>query len=205
MLVCQYCSRECKNANSLRNHERLCKNNPDRQSTPFMDGKQDGHKPSNQFIKAKENGVEYIVSEETRQKLSNAVKNRSDEFNKELGKKISATINSKVEEGTWHTSLAKHIHYEYNGVDLHGSWEVAYAQFLDKNGVKWVRNKDHFEYFFDGKIRRYTPDFYLPDTDEYIEIKGFKTEKDEAKWAYFPKNKTLRILMRCDLKELNII
>jgi hypothetical protein len=28
---CQYCSRECKNANSLRNHERLCKFNPNHQ------------------------------------------------------------------------------------------------------------------------------------------------------------------------------
>jgi len=28
---CQYCNRECKNTNSLRNHERLCKSNPNRQ------------------------------------------------------------------------------------------------------------------------------------------------------------------------------
>ena len=30
-LECQFCGKECKNANSLRNHERLCKKNPDRQ------------------------------------------------------------------------------------------------------------------------------------------------------------------------------
>ena len=30
MLYCQYCNKECKNDNSLRNHERLCKNNPER-------------------------------------------------------------------------------------------------------------------------------------------------------------------------------
>ena len=28
---CRYCGKECKNANSLRNHERLCKLNPDHQ------------------------------------------------------------------------------------------------------------------------------------------------------------------------------
>lgn len=30
---CQYCDKECKNGNSLRNHERLCKHNPNRQQS----------------------------------------------------------------------------------------------------------------------------------------------------------------------------
>ena len=30
MLLCKFCSKECKNENSLRNHERLCKLNPDK-------------------------------------------------------------------------------------------------------------------------------------------------------------------------------
>lgn len=30
-MKCQYCSKTCKNDNSLRNHQRLCKENPDRQ------------------------------------------------------------------------------------------------------------------------------------------------------------------------------
>jgi hypothetical protein len=32
MLFCKFCKRECKNENSLRNHERLCKLNPNRQT-----------------------------------------------------------------------------------------------------------------------------------------------------------------------------
>lgn len=39
MLICKYCSKECKNANSLRNHERLCKSNPCRDLTPYERGK----------------------------------------------------------------------------------------------------------------------------------------------------------------------
>lgn len=31
MNTCTYCDKECKNGNSLRNHERLCKSNPNRQ------------------------------------------------------------------------------------------------------------------------------------------------------------------------------
>lgn len=35
-MVCQYCNKECKNQNSLKNHERLCKLNPNRQESPFV-------------------------------------------------------------------------------------------------------------------------------------------------------------------------
>ena len=33
---CKFCERECKSANSLRNHERLCKENPDRDVPNMM-------------------------------------------------------------------------------------------------------------------------------------------------------------------------
>ena len=33
--ICKYCGKECKNANSLRNHERLCKSNPNHQKNPM--------------------------------------------------------------------------------------------------------------------------------------------------------------------------
>ena len=35
MLICKHCGKECKNENSLRNHERLCKANPDKQESNF--------------------------------------------------------------------------------------------------------------------------------------------------------------------------
>ena len=38
MYNCKYCGKECKNDNSLRNHERLCKQNPSRQLTPYEKG-----------------------------------------------------------------------------------------------------------------------------------------------------------------------
>ena len=36
MMECKYCNKECKNANSQRNHERLCKKNPDRDVSTFV-------------------------------------------------------------------------------------------------------------------------------------------------------------------------
>ena len=37
-LDCIFCGKTCKNNNSLRNHERLCKNNPNRQLTSYEKG-----------------------------------------------------------------------------------------------------------------------------------------------------------------------
>lgn len=40
---CQYCGRECKNLNSLKNHERLCHSNPDRQISYGNHGNMPSH------------------------------------------------------------------------------------------------------------------------------------------------------------------
>ena len=205
-LKCKFCRDERKNANSLRNHERLCKSNPERQSTPFQSTDfQKSKKRSNNYIKGIEMGRPYQISNETRQKLSDANKARGSEWHKENGKRISKTINEKVANGEWHTSLAKNMHYNYNGCDLHGKWELTYAKYLDEKNIKWERPKNRFKYIFKGKSRHYTPDFYLIEEDVYVEIKGYKTDKDEAKWSQFVYNTPLRVLMKDDLKQLNII
>lgn len=206
MLICKFCCKECKNDNSQKNHERLCKRNPSRQFTPFHDQKFQRTNAGNQYTKAKKLGLDAPqINENTREKLRIAVLSRNKEWNEENGKRISKTIKKKVNEGTWHTSLAKHMHIDYNGNDLHGSWELVYAKYLDKNNIKWIRNTDSFSYEFEGKQRRYTPDFYLIETDEYIEIKGYKTDKDTAKWAQFPSHRKLIVLMKEKLKQLGII
>lgn len=34
--ICKFCEKVCKNANSLRNHERLCKENPEKQESSWI-------------------------------------------------------------------------------------------------------------------------------------------------------------------------
>jgi predicted nuclease of restriction endonuclease-like RecB superfamily len=34
--------------------------------------------------------------------------------------------------------------------------------------------------------RTYFPDFYIESLDLYVEIKGYETERDRAKWFQFP-------------------
>jgi len=203
---CKHCDKECKNDNSLRNHQRLCKLNPDRQTTPFCDlAKQkeiaDKRKSSGRVNQWSNPG--YQLSEHTREKMSRSSIGR--QHSKDTKEKISNAVNEKIKNNDWHTSLAKDHHYNYNGVDLHGKWELSYAQWLDANNISWSRCKESFKYFYEGKERRYTPDFYLHDTDEYIEIKGYKTDKDDEKWSQFPQYRNLVVLMKEDLKHLRII
>lgn len=88
-------------------------------------------------------------------------------------------------------------------VFLDSSYELAYAKYLDENQIKWVRNSKRFCYLDENnKERYYIPDFYLIDTEIYIEIKGYETIRDKHKWESFPH--TLTILKREDLINLNI-
>lgn len=122
---------------------------------------------------------------------------------KESLNKLSQTIRDKVKEGTWHYSFSKTRIFEYKGEKLHGSWELQYAKWLDENNISWRRPKEKFLYIFKDKERYYTPDFYLIDTKEYIEIKGYETEKDRSKWSQFPL--TLKIIKGSELYKLGVI
>jgi hypothetical protein len=117
--------------------------------------------------------------------------------------KVSETVTSKVMQGDWHFSFSKTKTVIYKGCKLRGSWEYAYAQYLDAQNIIWEQPRESFPYEFEGKIRQYFPDFYLPQTDDFIEIKGYETEKDRAKWRQFPH--TLKILRGEDLFNLHLI
>jgi hypothetical protein len=202
---CKFCEKECKNDNSLRNHQRLCKLNPERQTTPFQDKDKQKEIAKNRGNKNQWSDPNYEMSDETRKKLSESTKRQNANESNETREKRKATIANKVKNGEWHVSLAKDHHYNYKNVDLHGKWELNYAMWLDKNSISWQRCKDSFSYVYEGKTRRYTPDFYLPESDEYVEIKGYKTDKDDAKWSQFPKYRTLKVLLEEDLKTMGVI
>lgn len=209
-MKCQFCCAEKKNPNSLRNHERLCSHNPVKQQSSWVKYNaaisvgEFEKANSNQYLKAKNEGLEKpITSDETRKILSQKARIRNLAETETTKSKRINTILSKIQSGDWHIGLTKRI-FE-NGVWFDSRWEVAYARHLTENKIAWVRNTAHFGYIFEGKSRRYFPDFYLPDTDEYIEIKGRERPKDQAKWDHFPKDKVLKILRYEDLKELKIL
>jgi hypothetical protein len=66
------------------------------------------------------------------------------------------------------------------GRKVQGTWERDFALYLEEHGVEWQRGQP-LAYVLDGKERRYTPDFYLPQFDRYVEVKGYWWGDDRRK------------------------
>lgn len=208
MLFCKFCNKEYKSDKALIQHQIRCKLNPNKIDTSKSFG--NGSRQAWNKGLSKETDERILKSSQTYNKnkelgLHDIKYGKNNSSSRpEVKQKISETCLKKSKDGTWHISLSKHMHYNYKGNDLHGTWEVAYAIYLDENNIKWIRNTKRFKYNYQGKIHYYIPDFYLIDTDEYIEIKGYSTDKDYNKWRDFPKDKKLTVLKYEDLLKLNI-
>ena len=187
---CKFCEKPCKNDNSLRNHERLCKKNPNKQEvvSNFIEynkkRKYLNIKGSNHYTKAKELGLpKPLISEETRKKISETSKNRvwTEEQKRKHSESMKSAVKSYPDSYTKNNVVGRVKNIEYNGVKLKGGWEIIVAKWLDENNVRWEHETKSFDYEWNG-IRKYYPDFYLPDFDLFIEVKGYQTERDLHKW-----------------------
>lgn len=198
--TCQFCSKECKNKNSQSNHQRLCKFNPNRQSTHFQTDYNKTRKPTNQFIKAKELGMEKPkLTDEQRQKISTANKNYVWTEERKLIHSIAmkqAVLENPESYTKSNRGRVKHI--KKYGLTFDGSWELKFYEWCLSKNIKIIDNKEFFDYIFKGKSHLYNPDFYLPDYDIFVEVKGYYDEKDLAKWEHF--NKKLFILKDDSIK-----
>jgi hypothetical protein len=110
-------------------------------------------------------------------------------WTEEMRKKHSESMKKAVEENPesyTSSNRGRTKQIVYNDIKFQGNWELEFYKYCEKNHIKVERVNVWFEYEWNG-IRKYFPDFYLPDYDLYIEIKGYETDKDHAKWTQFPK------------------
>lgn len=70
--------------------------------------------------------------------------------------------------------------FEIDGKKVQGTWELNFAKHCNENGIDWNRCKP-WKYVIDGKTKSYTPDFYIPSKDLYVEIKGRWWGEDRRK------------------------
>lgn len=83
-------------------------------------------------------------------------------------------------------SVKNHKHGTYKGFYYDSSWELIWIKYALNNGIVFERNTEGFPYIYKGAAHKYYPDFYLPEEDRYVEIKGYKSTQWEAKKAAFP-------------------
>jgi hypothetical protein len=166
--VCNFCSKNIANDSrklknlfgSLMIHEAKCHKNP-------------------QGCGGKE------VSKETREKISKALKGKK--LSNERRKKLSESMKKAVADHpeSYSTCKGRVKKIKIDGITLDGSWELEFYQWAKNAGLDPQRGKKKFPYVWNGN-RTYFPDFYIPSLNVYVEIKGYETERDRAKWSQFP-------------------
>jgi hypothetical protein len=102
-------------------------------------------------------------------------KTHTAETKAKISKKLS--VNNKGGRCKWYTVA---------GQSVQGTWEQNAALKFEELGIKWTKlktNQHTFEYEMNGKVRCYTPDFYLPEQDVYLELKGRWWGDDKEKMS----------------------
>jgi hypothetical protein len=88
------------------------------------------------------------------------------------------------ERQTLHNSGGKCKWFDVGDQRVQGTWERDAGLKLTELGIEWRKcagRDDIIRYVLDGKERRYTPDFYLPAYDVYLEFKGYWWGDDRRK------------------------
>jgi hypothetical protein len=174
-LFCFYCDKECKNLNSLKNHERLCAKNPNRMPHPKgMLGKESWNKG-----KTKETDPRIMQQKETllHSIATGKVIPRRTSHTDEYKDRMSILACERLQK---HSKYSKNI--EYNGAILESTFELRTAQILDELDIKWIKVRQGYVWDDNGKRRRYVPDFYLPDFDVFLDPKNdYLIKKDKRK------------------------
>ncbi len=94
--------------------------------------------------------------------------------------------------------------FYYKGIYFKSSYEFKYAKYLDNKNIKWLYESK----IFDLGSCSYRPDFYLPKTYTYIEIKGYWRDDAKKKFKLFKKiykNIKIKVLNKLILQEIGVL
>ena len=192
---CIYCNKEVLSQQSKIQHELRCKQNPHKIEVKPSYGML-GKKGSNQYIK----GTAKPLSDESRYKIGKSGRGRvwTDEMKQQHSISMKRAVLANPESySSSNRGRTKQIIID--GINLQGKWEVAFYLWAKGQGLNPIKPTEGFPYEWNG-TRSYYPDFYIKSLDLYIEVKGYETERDRAKWLHFPKK--LRIIKACEIKQI---
>lgn len=123
----------------------------------------------NAAVVAKIEGKDFIVSEETRKKMSrvNKGKTLTEETKQILREKALASNHRRLRR-----KMIEYKHKDGYVVKLDSTWEEILAVRLDELDINWIRPKPIKWKDNDGLLHNYFPDFYLVDYDVYLDPKN---------------------------------
>lgn len=173
--TCPHCGKRFENSRSLGGHMVMCSENPDVEQTRAWISEAHRGKTHPEAVKGKiQESMKRAVQEHPASYTADNVCGRVERLEVET---LDGTLTT-----------------------LHGEWEREVAQFLNRNQIHWTNDIPGFPYSWKSSTHQYFPDFYLPDQDLYIEVKGYERERDRAKWSAFPE--TLLLIRRGEIRQI---
>jgi endonuclease I len=106
-------------------------------------------------------------------------------WNKGLTKETDARVAAYGQKNVGHP-IHSYGRYPYKGALMRSTWEVVYAKYLESHNLAWEYEKKVF-YVGRGPWNgiTYRPDFYIPEQDLYVEVKGAWLNGSQAKIKAF--------------------
>jgi hypothetical protein len=95
--------------------------------------------------------------------------------------------------------------FYYRDVPFRSTYEVRAAQSFDRLGMRWEYEPKRFDL---GGSYTYLPDFYLPDEDMYVEVKGYygpKSAETMSRMFEAHPDVSVAILQRLQIEALEVV
>jgi hypothetical protein len=162
---CEHCSKEYTNKSGYSNHVRRCPKNPKRiLETLTPDGREKIRQST--IAQNKQQWNDPTIVKKHKESMRRAVQNNPESYSSSNRGRTKQII--------------------VDGIKLQGRWEVDFYQWAKEQNLTPKRPDTSFKYIWDGE-RWYHPDFYIPALDLFVEVKGYETDRDRAKWSQFTK------------------
>jgi hypothetical protein len=177
-MICPHCSKEFTSKIGYSNHVRRCPQNPNR--------------------------IHEGLTPEGRERIrqATAIRNKANFANPEFRKKHRESMKRAVVQNPESYSSSNRGRTKQiivDGIKLQGQWEVDFYLWAKTQGLNPKRPTEAFRYVWNGE-RWYHPDFYIESKDLYVEVKGYETDRDRAKWSQFKKK--LCIIKAKEIKQI---
>ena len=199
---CQFCGKLCKNRNSLCNHERTCKLNPNRQiliKSPLAH-KRKGTPPWNVGLTKCTNASVLKLSQTLSNKYAEHIlipHQKGKPRTWEEKRKISETLRKNPHAGGLRYGSGRGKKGWYKGYFCDSTYELVWIIYNIDHNIWFERNKKAYIYEYKGKKLKYYPDFRLED-NSLVEIKGYIDEKVQIKLSAV-KDTHIQLLTKEDL------
>jgi hypothetical protein len=103
-----------------------------------------------------------------------------------IGKKLNVSRSEQTckqwAAGVYDDLFKRQAKFVYNGIGMRSNWERLAAGRFDAAGIRWEYEPRRFRL---PTGQYYHPDFYLPDADLWVEVKGYTTFNALSKFDIF--------------------